>query len=99
MKITELIDELEELKKKVIYKTNMDKRKMLEYEDTIKYLKLKCKYLEAQSSWLDELCNYERESQYQLNGDYAEELKEKLDELEKDFYKKEKEFNNFNKTK
>ena len=63
------------------------------YEDTIKYLKLKCKYLESQCSWLDELCNYERESQYQLNGDYAEELKERVDELEKDFYKKEKEFN------
>ena len=69
------------------------------YEDTIKYLKLKCKYLEAQCNWLDELCNYEREGQYQLNGDYAEELKEQVDELENDFYKKEKEFNNFNKTK
>ena len=31
-------------------------------EDTIKYYKLKCKYLEAQCTWLDELANYEREA-------------------------------------
>jgi hypothetical protein len=78
---------------------NKQVSKMLEYEDTIEYLKLKCKYLEAQCTWLDELCNYERENQYQLSGIDNEKWKKELDELEDDVYKKEKEFNNFNKTK
>ena len=59
---------------------------------SLEYWKHKCKVLELETKWLDELCNYERESQYQLNGD-TEQWKEEIEELENEHSKELTKFN------
>tara|TARA_R100000773_G_scaffold44367_1_gene45264 strand:- start:251 stop:472 length:222 start_codon:yes stop_codon:yes gene_type:complete len=54
---------------------------------SLEYYKHKCKVLQLQIDWLDELCNFERDSQYQLSGIDIEEWKEELEELEDAYYK------------
>lgn len=65
---------------------------------SLEYWKHKCKVFELESKWLDELCNYERENQYQLNGDmrdenFMREWKEEIDQLELNFRKEKYKFN------
>jgi len=59
---------------------------------TLEYWKHKCKVKELECDWLDELCNYERETQYQLNGD-TDEWKREIDELENKHHKEIGKFN------
>ena len=62
---------------------------------SIEYWKHKCKVLELESKWLDELCNYERENQFQLNdpnGEF-EEWKTEIEEMELNFRKEKHKFN------
>jgi len=58
---------------------------------TLEYYKHKCKVLELETTWLDELCNFERDNQYQLNDPNGEmeEWQEEIEELELN-YRKEK---------
>ena len=51
------------------------------YEDTIKDLRLKCKYLESENEWLDELANYERDSNRYEKCEEDEAWSEKIDKL------------------
>ena len=54
---------------------------------SLEYYKHKCKVLELQIDWLDELCNFERDSQYQLSGIDLEQWKQELEELESNYLK------------
>ena len=62
---------------------------------SLEYWKHKCKVLELESTWLDELCNYERDNQYQLNDPNGEmeEWKEEIEEMELNFRKEKDHFN------
>ena len=51
------------------------------YEDTIKDLRLKCKYLESENKWLDELANYERDSNKYEKCEEDEAWSKEIDEL------------------
>ena len=65
------------------------------WRDKCRYWKDKCRVLELEAIWLDELCNYERENQYQLNDPNGEleEWKEEIEELELNFRKEKEQFN------
>ena len=62
---------------------------------SLEYWKHKCKVLELETTWLDELCNYERENQYQLNDPNGEmdEWKEEIEELELNYTREQDKFN------
>ena len=62
---------------------------------SLEYWRHKSKVLELETKWLDELCNYERENQYQLNDLHREmEIwKEEIEELELNFRKEKEQFN------
>ena len=60
---------------------------------TIEFWKHKCKVMQLQIDWLDELANYERETGYQLNGIDEEKWKEEVDELYLKHIREEKKFN------
>lgn len=55
------------------------------------FYKDKCKVLELETNYLDELCNFERESKYQLNGSH-EEWKKELDQMETEYLKEKSKF-------
>ena len=62
---------------------------------SLEYYKHKCKVLQLQIDWLDELCNFERDNQYQLNDPNGEmeEWKEEIEEMELNFRKEKDQFN------
>ncbi len=59
---------------------------------TLEFYKHKCKVLELETNYLDELCNFERESKYQLNGNHKE-WEEEIDQMETDYLKERSRFN------
>ena len=61
---------------------------------TLEFYKHKCKVLQLETNYLDELCTFERENKYQLNGNHEEWQKE-LDQMETEYYK---ELSKFHKT-
>ena len=67
------------------------------YEDTIKDLRLKCKYLESENKWLDELANYERDSNRYEKCEEDEAWSEKIDKLYLKSVKLRREYNEFQK--
>ena len=67
------------------------------YEDTIKDLRLKCKYLESENEWLDELANYERDSNRYEKCEEDEAWSEKIDKLYLKSVKLRREYNEFQK--
>ena len=67
------------------------------YEDTIKDLRLKCKYLESENEWLDELANYERDSNRYEKCEEDEAWSEKIDKLYLESVKLRREYNEYQK--
>ena len=67
------------------------------YEDTIKDLRLKCKYLESENKWLDELANYERDSNKYEKCEEDEAWSEEIDKLYLDSVKLRREYNEYQK--
>jgi len=61
---------------------------------TLEYYKHKCKVLELETKWLDELCNFERDNQYQLNDPNGEmeEWQEEIEELELNYIREKDKF-------
>ena len=51
------------------------------YEDTIKDLRLQCKYLKSENKWLDELANYERDVNRYEKCEEDEAWSKEIDEL------------------
>ena len=51
------------------------------YRMTLEYYKLKCKCLESENKWLDELANYERDANRYEATEEDEEWRKEIDKL------------------